>query len=405
MACASSGIEQPQVGGKQAALDDRPHALRPLGEAGEAHGPCGAVRRPRLHAHPRLGDDAERALAAQQQPVRRRARRRCPGRRREAHVPRRGDRAHRLDDVVDVGQARGEVPARARGHPPAERRELEGLRVEAQREPVLGELRLEPRAAGPRPDPRRPRDRVDLVQRVECPEVERHGPGEARGDARLDAADDARPAAVGHDRRAGGRGPGEDLLDLALVGRPRDEVGHVLEGAAQRPDDVEVGLAVRVGRAHGVVGRPQPGATARHRQAWRRQRDAGDRDGVLDVGRPEAERRDDAGRRLPGLGRGEGRVREPPPPAAALTGRGRRHGADPRPRRPRAPGRPALAAGGAACAVLEAEAGDALVARRVVRGEHQAVAVLHDLQARAEDDAPRPAPHGLARGTFGRCGT
>ena len=118
--------------------------------------------------------------------------------------PARGDRAHRLDDVVDVGQARGEVPARARGHPPAERRELERLRVEAQREPVLGELRLEPRAAGPRPDPRRPRDRVDLVQRVECPEVERHGPGEARGDARLDTADDARPAAVGHDRRAGG---------------------------------------------------------------------------------------------------------------------------------------------------------------------------------------------------------
>ena len=33
----------------------------------------------------------------------------------------------------------------------------------------------------------------------------------------------------------------------------------MLEGAAQRPDDVEVGLPVRVGGAHGVVGRPQPG--------------------------------------------------------------------------------------------------------------------------------------------------
>ena len=124
---------------------------------------------------------------------------------------------------------------------------------------MLGELRLEPRAAGPGPDPRRPRDRVDLVQRVERAEVERHGPGEAPGHARLDAADDARATAVGHDRGPGGLRPGQDLLDLALVDRARDEVGHVLEGPAQRAHDVQVGLPVRVGRARGVVGRPQPG--------------------------------------------------------------------------------------------------------------------------------------------------
>ena len=44
-------------------------ASAPAAKRVEAHRAPGAVRRARLHAHPRLGDDAEDALAAQQQPV------------------------------------------------------------------------------------------------------------------------------------------------------------------------------------------------------------------------------------------------------------------------------------------------------------------------------------------------
>ena len=67
----------------------------------------------------------------------------------------------------------GEVPARARGDPAAERRELEGLRVEAQRQPVLGELLLQARAGRAGLDARGARDVVDLEHAVHRAERER----------------------------------------------------------------------------------------------------------------------------------------------------------------------------------------------------------------------------------------
>ena len=69
----------------------------------------------------------------------------APGARQPPALPRPGrrDRAHRLDQVVDVRVERGEVPAGAGRDPAAERRELERLREVAQRE-------RRARAAGPR---------------------------------------------------------------------------------------------------------------------------------------------------------------------------------------------------------------------------------------------------------------
>ena len=61
--------------------------------------------RPVLQPHPRLGDHAERALGAEEQPVGRRARARS-GQPARLADPDRGDHAHRLDQVVDVGVER-----------------------------------------------------------------------------------------------------------------------------------------------------------------------------------------------------------------------------------------------------------------------------------------------------------
>ena len=76
--------------------------------------------------------------------------------------------------------ARREVPARARRDPAAERRQLEGLRVEAQRQVQRAQLLLErgPGRAGL--DQRRARDVVDLQHAVHRAEVERHDAVEAR---------------------------------------------------------------------------------------------------------------------------------------------------------------------------------------------------------------------------------
>ena len=128
--------------------------------------------RPPLDAHPRLGDDAEDALAADHHPVRCRpgtAAGQPPG---LPPSPRR-EHAHRLDEVVDVGVVRGVVAAGAGGDPAAERREAERLREVAQREAVRPQLILELRAEDSRLDAGGPRRLVDLEHPVEA--VDRDG--------------------------------------------------------------------------------------------------------------------------------------------------------------------------------------------------------------------------------------
>ena len=81
-----------------------------------------------------------------------------PGSRRDSQSRRR-DRAHALDEIVDVRQARREVPAGARRDPAAERRELERLREEAHRHAVRAEQLLDARARRAGTDQRGARDR------------------------------------------------------------------------------------------------------------------------------------------------------------------------------------------------------------------------------------------------------
>ena len=238
-------VDQPQVRRPQARLGDRPHGVRAAEELAEAHRARAAVARPRLDAHPRLGDDAEDPLRSQQQPVGRRAGA-GPGQPPALPEARGRDRPDGLDEVVDVRRAHGEVAPGAGGDPPAERRELEGLRVEAHRQAVGRELPFEPRPVRARADPRRERDRVDLVQGVERAQVERHSAAETVRDARLDAADDTRAAAV-RDHRGVRRGrPLEQCLDLALVARARDKIRDVVVAPAERAHAIEVRLAVSV---------------------------------------------------------------------------------------------------------------------------------------------------------------
>ena len=130
--------------------------------------------------------------------------------------------------------------------------------------------------------------------RVDRPEVDRDRAVEAVGHARLDAADDARAAAVRDDGRVRGAGPLEDVLDLARVARARDDVGHVRVDAAQAVDGVEVGLAAGV-RGAGARGRP-----CRSREVRRATRRAAagsavgsNGDGLLGLGLAEAEQPDE----------------------------------------------------------------------------------------------------------------
>ena len=225
-----------------------------------------------VHAHPGLGDHAEDPLGADQHPVGAR-----PGARagQPAALPGagRGDRPHRLDQVVDVGPDGREVPPGPGRDPAAEGRVLERLREVAQGQPVLGELLVERRAEHPGLDPRRPRDRVDLEHPVERAEVDRHRARVVVADPRLDPADDAGAAAVGDRRGAGVGAPREHRLDLGLVARAGDEVGRVLEPAAKAADDVAVGLAERVRDALAAVVGDDLGQRGRRLQPRRGQLD------------------------------------------------------------------------------------------------------------------------------------
>ncbi len=141
-------VYQTAVGRRQTRLAECAHTLGTVEEALEAHARRGAVGRPRLHADPRLGDDAEDALRAGEHPVGADAGARAGQTARLPH-PRRGDRAGGLDEVLDVGQDGREVAGRARGDPAAERGELKRLGEVAQRQAVLGELASKPGPEAP----------------------------------------------------------------------------------------------------------------------------------------------------------------------------------------------------------------------------------------------------------------
>ena len=142
-------VDQPAVRRVQArTARARARPRRPRANVSKRTRARGAVLGPRLHAHPRLGDHAERALGAEQHPVGARAGARA---RAAAATPTRPRGVIARTDSTRSSmcvQTRREVPARARRDPAAERRELERLREVAQRQPVL--RRAAPPARGPR---------------------------------------------------------------------------------------------------------------------------------------------------------------------------------------------------------------------------------------------------------------
>ena len=209
-------VEQPAVGRVEPRLGDlADRACR--GEEVVELDPAGGLEGgPRPDPDPGLGDRAEDSLGADQRPVRRGARAR-PGQPPALPGSPRGDRPHRLDQVVDVGVEGREVAAGPGRDPAAEGRVLERLREVAQGQAVLAELVLEHGARRPGLDPRRQRLGVDLEHAVEPAQVE--ADERPLPEPALDPADDAGPAAERDHRRALRLAPAHHDLDLGLVAR------------------------------------------------------------------------------------------------------------------------------------------------------------------------------------------
>ena len=229
----------------------------------------------------------------------------APGARQPAALPgaARGDRPHRLDQVVDVRVERGEVPAGAGRDPAAQGGELERLREVAQRQPVLAELVLErgPERAGL--DPRRPRDVVDLEHPVEA------AAGRSSPPRRRRRRPAARPRRRRSSRRRTGSPPAAARRTRRAPPRPR----------ARRRDGRPGPAGARSGRESRARRRGRPcRARARRARRGRSGTDAGERRRRLDPRRRQLDRLErhrllDLRRRRTRAARG----RPAPPPRAA----------------------------------------------------------------------------------------
>jgi hypothetical protein len=161
-------------------------------------------------------------------------------------------------------------------------------------------------------------------------EVDRDRAVVAVADPRLDAADDARAAAEGDDRRVGDLAPLEHRPELVLVAWVGDRIRRMVEAPAERAHDVAVGLAVGVrGALVGVRG-ADLGELGRRLEPRRRKLDVLQRNRLLGLGVAEAQhgRHRHGGR--PDLVVGELLVLVSPAPvlAAALRGGGHRSSLD-----------------------------------------------------------------------------
>src|SRR6185369_8410447 len=120
-------------------------------------------------------------------------------------------------------------------------------------------------------DARRARRAIDLEHTVESSEVERDGAAPAAVEPRLDAADDARAAAVRDHREPLAGTPVENRGDVCRARRESDEVGRVWILAPQGTHDVAAGLAVGVAGAIRRIAREELRQGGRRRAAWRAQ--------------------------------------------------------------------------------------------------------------------------------------
>ena len=161
-------------------------------------------------------------------------------------------------------------PPGARGDPAAERRELERLRVEAQRQAVRGELLLEPRAGRAGLDARRARDGVDLEHAVQRAQVDRHRARVRRAGPASTPPTTLVPPPTRHDRDVALAAP----VEHARAAPPRRAGGATPSGGcgnspAQPAHDVEVGAPVRVRRARATTCRSPAGRLDPRRAAAR----------------------------------------------------------------------------------------------------------------------------------------
>jgi hypothetical protein len=151
----------------------------------------------------------------------------------------------------------------------------------AQRQPVLTQLLLQPRACRPSLDPRCQRLRVHLQDPIEPAQVERDERPVAQPP--LDAADDAGPAAEGDGGGALGLTPAQHRLDLRFVPREGDQVRWVLELPAKAAHHVAVGLAQRVRDPLVALVREEVAEAPRRLQPRRPQLDRLQRHRLLDL--------------------------------------------------------------------------------------------------------------------------
>ena len=168
-------------------MRDGAHGPRGGEEIGEAEHRVGAEARPPLQPHPRLGDDSERALGADHHPVGARAGAGA-GQAARLHRAGRRDGADAFDEIVDMRIERGEMAAGAGRDPAAQGRELEALRIVADREAVRFQGRLDRRPAYAALNARSAARVVHLEHSVEMAHVEADRARVAVADDRLDAA-------------------------------------------------------------------------------------------------------------------------------------------------------------------------------------------------------------------------
>ncbi len=192
-----------------------------------------------------LGDDAERALAADDNVEQARARRRGRAAPSEHELASRRREPQAEHDVVDAAVARRRLTGGARGDVAAERRLLVALGVVPERQAVRLEGPLDVGAAQPRLEGRETGILIDVEQLIHPSQVD----GDHAGERALPAAGgphaahDARATTEGHDRDALGAAHLEEPLHLPRVSRLDDGVGRLRPVATPQPPQVGVALA------------------------------------------------------------------------------------------------------------------------------------------------------------------
>ena len=234
-------VGQPDHGGPGAGLHHRAQRVRSGGEVRERPRLVAGRLRYGVHAHANAGDDAQRALRADQQLPQIRSGRRLRG---PAQVEDtgRGDGPQSADHVVEPAVTRGVLTGRAGGGEAPDRREQETLREVAQREAAFAEqaFGLGPGQAGTQF--RLPGHLVEGMQCVESAQVQRDDGLEVTA-RRVQAADHTGAAAERDDRDAVVGAEPEHRGDLVLTARNQHRVGRVLDAEVPAPQQVQCGFA------------------------------------------------------------------------------------------------------------------------------------------------------------------